>query len=150
MLGGRCFCLMFHSLSAINGKQALKVVTVGTETSESVLIKQALDAAAGAHLVGTTLGTNGPAHAAVPAAAQDHGRPGKAGCHQSHGPQPLETPGFRGRRRLLGLCFHCHTTWGTNLPVRISPFVEVGNGEVVQPSIRFSATGRLWLNGRDG
>jgi hypothetical protein len=68
--------LIFQSFSLIPSKQLLKVVTVGTVSSESIFVKQPLNAAAGADLVGHTLGTNGPTHFAVPAAAQDNGGSG--------------------------------------------------------------------------
>lgn len=52
--------------------QAIEVVTIGAVSAESFLVKQTLDTAAEADLVGVTLGAHRPAQLAVPATAEQH------------------------------------------------------------------------------
>jgi len=80
--------LLFHTLSALPCKEFLKIVAVGAISSERVLVEEALDAATRANLVSTALGTNRPAHLAVPASPKNYGGPGETGRHQTHRPQP--------------------------------------------------------------
>ena len=58
-----------HPLGAVPRQQSLQVVTVRSVAAEGFLIEQALDAAPGANLIGTSLGADRPAHLPVPAAA---------------------------------------------------------------------------------
>jgi len=94
---------VFQAFGLIPCKQPLKVVAVGTVAAKDVFVEQALDSAAGADLVGTTLGTDGPTHFAVPATAKNHGRPCETGSHQ--GPQPPRALSFC----RLRLFFHYQT-----------------------------------------
>ena len=64
----------------------MKVVAVGTVAAKDVFVEEVLDSAACADLVGAALGTDGPAHFAVPATAKDHGRSRETGGYQ--GPEP--------------------------------------------------------------
>lgn len=68
MLGGCRLCLIFHTLGTIILKQALNIVAVRSIAAESVLVKEPLDATAGADLVGASLRAYWPAHFAMPAA----------------------------------------------------------------------------------
>lgn len=52
------------------GDQPIEVITIGPVSAEGVLVKQTLDTAAEADLVGITLGAHRPAHLAVPATAE--------------------------------------------------------------------------------
>jgi len=67
--------------------EAVQVVTIRAVSTESLLVKQALDTTSEAHLVGTILGTDGPAHPAMPAAAKQHDRSARDTCsHQTKRP----------------------------------------------------------------
>lgn len=58
--------------NAVASYQAIEVVAVGSVSAKSLLIKQALDAAAQANLVRVILIAHRPTHLAVPATAEDH------------------------------------------------------------------------------
>ena len=88
MLVGRVLRLVFHAFSLVVSNESLKIVAIRTIASKSVFIEQALDAATGAYLVGTSLGANRPTHLAVPAPPQNYGGPGHAGGQKAHGPEP--------------------------------------------------------------
>lgn len=66
----------FAGSSPVARDQAAEVVTVRSVGAESFLIKQALDAAAQANLIGAILRADRPTHIAVPATAEEH----HAGC----------------------------------------------------------------------
>lgn len=88
----RCLLrLFFHTLSAIPGKELLKIIAVGAMSPERVLVKQALDAATCANLISAALGANGPAHLAVPASSKDDRGASQTGRHQTDRPQPPRT-----------------------------------------------------------
>jgi hypothetical protein len=95
MFRRRFLRLVFHAFSLVVGKESFKVVTIGAIATKSVFIEQALDAAAGANLVGTSLGADGPTHLAMPAPPQDHGSTRHPGGQKAHGPEPA--------RALLGI-----------------------------------------------
>ena len=88
MLCGGSFRLAFHALSLVIRKESFKIVAIRAIASKGVFVKQALDAATGAHLVGTSLGADGPAHFAVPAPSQYHRRSSHPGGQKAHGPEP--------------------------------------------------------------
>lgn len=69
MFGRHGLELRFSLPFAVPGKQALDVVAVGSVGGETVLIKQAFDAAAQANLVGVVLSANRPTHLSMPAAS---------------------------------------------------------------------------------
>jgi hypothetical protein len=99
VLGGDFYRLLFHSISPIPRKQPLKIVAVGTVAAEGILIEQALDSAARTNLVGTTLGSDGPAHLPVPATPQEKRRARQPSGQQR--PEPTPTRRFRGFRFFL-------------------------------------------------
>jgi hypothetical protein len=68
VLRGRMLRLVFHAFSLVVRNESLKIVAIRTIAPKSVFIEQALDAATGAYLVGTSLGTDRPTHLTVPAA----------------------------------------------------------------------------------
>ena len=70
MDGGFGLGLTFSGL--VVSHQAVEVVAVGSESAESLLIKQAFDAAAQANLVRVILEAHRPTHLPVPAATKDH------------------------------------------------------------------------------
>jgi hypothetical protein len=79
----------FIVLHSLPGNEAIKVVAVRPEGPKVLLVKEPLDPAAQANLVGVFLDANRPTHLAMPAAAQDHHRsPGYAGSHNPQGPRP--------------------------------------------------------------
>jgi len=118
--------LIFQSPCLIVGSQTLDVVAVWAVAAEGVFIEQTLDSAAGADLVGDSLGANRPTHFAMPAAAENDRRSGHAGRQQAHGPQPPGTLGFL--RVLILLGFH-HKPFG--LLFRICRFRAQGNHPMV-------------------
>src|ERR1035437_7590783 len=70
------------------GNKVVQVIAERAIGAELVLVKQPLGAAAQANLIGTSLNSDRPAHAAVPAAAEGHhGRSRQTGGHDS-GPPP--------------------------------------------------------------
>ena len=89
MLGGCLYGLMFQAFGLIQGKQSLEVVAVGTVAAKDVFVEEALDSAARADLVGTALGTDRPAHLAVPATTEDDGCSRETRGYQ--GPEPAGT-----------------------------------------------------------
>jgi hypothetical protein len=88
VLGRGLFRLVFHAFNLVIRKESFKIVTIWAIASKSIFIKQSLDAATCAHLVGTSLGAYGPAHFAVPAPPQYHGRPSHPSGQKAHGPEP--------------------------------------------------------------
>lgn len=90
----RLLRLLFHTLSALPSKEFLKIIAIGAITSEIVLVEEAFNAAARTNLVSAALGTDRPAHLAVPAAPQNYGGPRQTGRHQTHRPQPPRTLAF--------------------------------------------------------
>jgi len=58
--------------NAVASHKAIQVVAIRSVSAKSLLIKQALDAAAQANLVRMILIAHRPTHLAVPAAAEDH------------------------------------------------------------------------------
>ena len=118
--------LIFQSPGLIVGNQTLNVVAVWAVAAECVFIEQALDATAGADLVGDSLGANRPTHFAVPAPPQHDGCASHAGRQQAHGPQPPGTLGFFRILILLGI--H-HKPFG--LLFRICRFRAQGNHPMV-------------------
>ena len=82
-----------------------EIVAIGSVGAEGFLVKQTLDAAAQANLIGMILETNRPTHLAVPATAEDYDSSrAQPGCNYTQRPQPT---------RLL---FHF-----THLPQPVSP-----------------------------
>ena len=75
--------LMFLTLLEIPCHQPLQFVAVGTVALEGILIKKALSATTQADLVAMPRCPHRPAHAAMPATAKQHCRPGQAGSHQA-------------------------------------------------------------------
>ena len=78
MYGGLGFGLNFIVSGSVASNQATEIVAIRSVGAESFLIKQALDAAAQANLIGAILEANRPTHLAVPATAKDH----HSGCAQ--------------------------------------------------------------------
>src|SRR5690348_1670868 len=97
----------------------MQIVAVGAVAVKRVLIKQALDAATQADLVGIAFHPDGPAHLSVPAPAQHHHRRSRdAGGHQAHGPEPA-------RHGFTGLLFLIFTLFGHGyfgLVQQLSPY----------------------------
>jgi len=58
--------------SLVARNQAIEVVAVGSVGAEGLFIKQALDAAAQANLIGVITEANRPTHLAVPATSEDY------------------------------------------------------------------------------
>lgn len=86
----------------VPGNQAIQIVAVGSVGAERLLIKQTLDAASQANLIGMILKAYRPTHPAVPAAAKYHyARRPQTGRNYTQRPQPT---------RLLVLIPHPHTT----------------------------------------
>jgi hypothetical protein len=75
-------------------QQTLNVVAVGSVSAKGILVEQALNAAARTYLVGTALGPDGPAHFAMPAAAEEYRDPGDSGRNQPNGPEPTGALSF--------------------------------------------------------
>jgi len=68
----------------IPGNQPIELIAKGAVSPEGPLVEQTLDATAETHLVGVPLGTNRPAHLAMPAAAKDqHGNASNPCCNNS-------------------------------------------------------------------
>ena len=89
MDGGLGFGMNLVPSSLVAGNQAIEVVAVGTVGAESCFIKQALDAAAQANLIGVILEANWPTHLAVPAPAKDyHSGSTQPGGNYAQRPQP--------------------------------------------------------------
>jgi len=59
------------SSGVVPGNQAIEIVTVRPISTEIVLIKQTLDAAIEANLVGMVLGPHWPTHLSVPTTPQN-------------------------------------------------------------------------------
>ena len=72
MYGGFGLRRSFFCSRPVAANQLVEIVTVGSVGAECCLIKQALDAAAQANLIGVILKAHRPTHLAVPAAAKDH------------------------------------------------------------------------------
>ena len=74
------------------GNQPIQVVTVRPIRAKALLIKQALDPAAHANLIGMFLYPDRPAHLSMPASSKEHNRRSTQPCRQkAQGPQ---TSGF--------------------------------------------------------
>jgi hypothetical protein len=72
---------------AVPGKQSIEIVAVRSIRPERMLVKKALDAAPEAHLIGALVGSNRPAHFAMPATPQQHdGRTSYPGGYQAERP----------------------------------------------------------------
>ena len=75
--------------SAVADNQAVEIVAVRSVGAESLLIKQALDAATQANLIGIILEANRPTHLPMPATAEDHdSRRSQPGRNHAQRPQP--------------------------------------------------------------
>ncbi len=61
---------MFGAIGRVPGNQAVEIVTVGTIGAERLFIKKALDSASETDLVRVLLVADGPAHLAMPTAAE--------------------------------------------------------------------------------
>jgi hypothetical protein len=66
--------MSFFPLFLFPGNQPLDFVAIRSVTAENLLVKQTLDAAIGANLVGVALGTNRPTHLVMPTAAKNENR----------------------------------------------------------------------------
>jgi len=89
----------FPGAGAVPGDQTVEIVAVRAISAESLLVKQAFDAASGANLVGVALGPDWPAHLAMPAAAKQK----QTGTRQSRRQQPKRP---KPTRLLLFLTHH--------------------------------------------
>ena len=91
--------------SLVAGNQTIEIVAVGSVGAESLFIKQPLDAATQANLIGVIAEANRPTHLAVPATAEDYDSSrSQPGGNYTQRPQPA---------RLLFLFTH--------LPQPVSP-----------------------------
>jgi len=80
----------FGLLRTIPGDKQLQFVAVGSVGLEVLLVKEPLDPASQADLVGVPLRANWPAHLAVPASSEENDRhPSQAGGHDTEGPHPV-------------------------------------------------------------
>lgn len=75
-LGMGRFLALLQASSLVTCNQTLQVVAIRAIAAEGIFIEEALDAAAKANLVGISLGSDRPAHPAMPAAAKHDGHPG--------------------------------------------------------------------------
>jgi len=81
--------LKLASSGFIPGNQAIEIVAVRSVGAEGILIKETLDAAIEANLVGMVLSPDGPTHFAVPATAEnDHPSTGQSSRQQAPRPEP--------------------------------------------------------------
>lgn len=63
-------------LGRIPGDQLIEVVTIGTDGAKGLFIEQALNAATQTYLIGVLVGSDRPAHLAMPATPEkDHPSP---------------------------------------------------------------------------
>ena len=84
MLHGFGFRFNSFLVRQVPGNQPIQVVTVWPISAERVFIKQALDAATQADLVGVLLQADRPAHLAMPATAKNHqSSPCQPGSHHA-------------------------------------------------------------------
>ena len=109
MFWGRLCCFIFQSLRLFVCKQAFNIVAVRPVAAKGILVEKTLDPAAGAYLVGTTLGADGPTHLAVPATSENHGGSGHPGGQQAHGPKPAGALGLVHVRVLFLVRIHYKT-----------------------------------------
>ncbi len=74
----------FLGVALIPRDQAIQVITERPISAEGPFVEKALDTAAQAHLVAVALGTDWPAHLAVPAAAENqNGSTGNSSRNQA-------------------------------------------------------------------
>ena len=93
--------------SLVPGNQAIEVVAVGSVSAKGLLIKQTLDAASQANLIGMILETNRPTHLAVPAAAEYHySSSTQPGRNYTQRPQPTRLLFLRPRPASTCKSFH--------------------------------------------
>ena len=98
-LGLNFYCLVFQSISSIPGEQPLKIIAIRTVAAKGILVEQTLDSAAGTNLIGTSLGSDRPAHPPVPATPKENRRARQPSGHQR--PQPARTLPLRRFRFFL-------------------------------------------------
>ncbi len=74
MCGRIAFLAMFGFLSPVPGNETVQIVAIRSIRTKVVFVEETLYTAAQANLVGMVLGTDWPAHFAMPATAQNHHR----------------------------------------------------------------------------
>src|SRR5215472_3015436 len=76
-------------LALLPGNELVQIVAERPVSAKTLFVKQPLNAAAQAHLIGMLLEANRPTHFAMPATAQDqHRGSGNASCKQTQGNLP--------------------------------------------------------------